>query len=87
MHPLKQGLFLLFCVVSKVAKWARVYITKDIPIHLPSTNDFFSALQAHCTELASVVGVLSLVIIVIIGGSALGFTILIIKNRKLKSMQ
>ena len=41
---------------------------------------------AHSTELASVVGVLSLVIILIIGGSDLGFTILILKNKKLKSM-
>ena len=43
----------------------------------------FSAMQ---TQSASVVGgVLSLIIILIIGGSALGFTILILKNRKLMS--
>ena len=60
---------------------ARVYHRlKDIPIHL-------SAMEAHCTVLPSVVGgVLSLVIILIIGGSALGFTILILKIKKLKSM-
>ena len=61
---------------------ARVYHRlKDHNTHL-----LLMIFSAHCTELASVVGVLSLVIIVIIGGTALGFTILILKIKKLKSM-
>ena len=57
----------MFCVVSKEQSVGES-LPKDIPIHLPSTNDFFS----YASVLPSVVvGILSLVIILIIGGSAM----------------
>ena len=70
----------------KLAKCWRKYTAKiyNTPTSVASGLVDFSAMQ---TQSASVVGaVLSLVIILIIGGSALGFTILILKIKKLKSM-
>ena len=89
MNLRKLGLFLFFCGLSKTSKvLAKVYWKLQTPNTPTLYSCFccFSDVQGPYTESASVVGgVLSLIIILIIGGSALGFTILILKIKKLKS--
>ena len=79
----------VFCCCSvdslKLAVLARVYRKLQTVLLVISDvqGPFTESTSADCTESVSVVGgVLSLIIILIIGGSALGF---ILKNRKLKS--
>ena len=65
----------------------RVHNCKNIPTSVASIDMLWLIFSAMQTQSASVVGgVLSLIIIFIIGGFTLGFAILILKNRKLKSM-
>ena len=70
-------------VVLKLAKCGREYTANCIVythVFLVIQGPYTESASVDCTESDSVVrGVLSLIIILIIGGSALGFTILILK--------